>query len=70
MFEEKDNLKTRKPNVMSAVVTWGYKGNGGDSSSVQASLRGVDKIYSTHSAFAALLQDGTVVHWGNRNYGG
>ena len=40
---------------MCAVVTWGDKGFGGDSSSVQTALRGVDKIYSTGHAFAAVL---------------
>ena len=52
------------------MVTWGNKGYGGDSSSVQTALRGVDKIYSTYYAFAAVLQDGTVVTWGDEDQGG
>jgi len=48
-------------------VTWGDKNCGGDSSTVQEALRGVEIIYSTNSAFAAVLKDGTVVTWG---YGG
>ena len=46
------------------VVTWDHKDDGGDSRSLQAGLRGVDKIYSTSGAFAAVLKDGTVVIWG------
>ena len=46
------------------VVTWGQNDDGGDSRSLQAGLRGVDKIYSTSGAFAAVLKDGTVVIWG------
>ena len=29
-----------------------------------------EKIYSTHSSFAAVLKDGSVVTWGDRDYGG
>ena len=36
---------------------------------MQAALRGVDKIYSTVSAFAAVGEDGTVVTWGCPSYG-
>ena len=52
------------------VVTWGRAGYGGDSSSVQAQLQGVDTIYSTEAAFAAKLADGRVVTWGGAGYGG
>ena len=31
---------------------------------------GVETIYSTHRAFAALLEDGTVVTWGDKDHGG
>jgi hypothetical protein len=38
---------------------------------VQAELKqGVDKIYSTHYAFAAKMQDGSVVTWGSPMSGG
>ena len=54
-----------------SVVTWGYAGYGGDSSSVQAELKqGVDTIFSTGGAFAAKLLDGSVVTWGNARNGG
>ena len=49
------------------VVTWGYQDYGGDSSTVQAALIGVDTIYSTVRAFAAVLKDGTVVTWGDQD---
>ena len=39
------------------VVTLCKQADGGDSRSGQASLRGVDKIYSTRSAFAAVVKD-------------
>ena len=47
-----------------AVVTWGDGDCGGDSSKVQQRLRDVQQIQSSHSAFAALLGDGSVVCWG------
>jgi hypothetical protein len=38
---------------------------------VQAELKqGVDTIYSTYGAFAAVMKDGSVVTWGDSNYGG
>ncbi len=46
------------------VVTWGYIGNGGDSSAVQNLLNSVKSISGTLDAFAALKEDGTVVTWG------
>ena len=33
-------------------------------------MRGVDYIYSTHSAFAAVLKVGTLVTWGRKDVGG
>ena len=39
------------------VVTWGDQNFGGDSRTVQAALIGVDTIYSTNSAFAAVLKE-------------
>lgn len=48
-----------------SVVTWGYGGCGGDSSSVASQLKsGVIQIFSTDSAFSALKADGAVVSWG------
>ena len=32
-------------------------------------MRGVDKIYSTSSALAAVVKDGTVITWGNQAHG-
>ena len=46
-------------------------GHGQDSSSVASKLSsGVTEIFSTHSAFAALKEDGSIVTWGNGNNGG
>ena len=50
-------------------MTWSDK-DYGDSSAVQAALIGVETIYSTSHAFAALLWNGTVVTWGNKMMGG
>ena len=49
------------------MVTWGNKIVGGDSSTVQAALIGVESIYSTDYAFAAVLKDGTMVTWGDKD---
>ncbi|MRJ02014.1 MAG: hypothetical protein GXO19_01600, partial [Epsilonproteobacteria bacterium] len=43
---------------------------GGDSSKVQSQLHNVKTIFSTWGAFAALREDGTVVTWGDPEYGG
>ena len=52
-------------------MTWGESFNGGDSTSVSSQLAsGVTALYSTASAFAALKSDGSVVTWGDPNYGG
>ena len=48
----------------SAVVTWGDADLGGDTSSVQDQLKGVQQIQATGEAFAAILEDGSVVTWG------
>jgi len=48
-----------------SVVTWGDPSCGGDSSAVQAKLKGVTQIHSTHTAFAAIVLDGSVVAWGD-----
>ena len=47
----------------SAIVTWGHADRGGDSSSVQDQLRGVQQTQATVHAFAAILADGSVVTW-------
>ena len=33
-------------------------------------FKGVQQIQSTRDAFAAILEDGSVVTWGHANYGG
>ena len=38
---------------------------GGDSSAVQDQLKGVQQIQATSYAFAAILEDGSVVTWGD-----
>ncbi|WP_198133190.1 Ig-like domain-containing protein, partial [Aeromonas simiae] len=47
------------------VVTWEERYSGGDNSDVAEQLENVKTIFSTDSAFAALLQDGSVVSWGS-----
>jgi hypothetical protein len=37
---------------------------------VEGKLQNVDAIYSTNTAFAAKLKDGSVVTWGEKDYGG
>ena len=54
----------------SAIVTWGNRRLGGDSTAVQGQLRGVDQIQATVGAFAAILADGSVVTWGDADCGG
>ena len=46
-----------------AVVTWGHADFGGDSSAVQDQLRGVQHVQATPGAFAAILENGSVVTW-------
>ena len=43
---------------------------GGDSSAVQDQLKGVQQIQATDGAFAAILEDGSVVTWGDADCGG
>ena len=54
----------------SAIVTWGDKYRGGDSSGVRDQLKGVQQIQATDWAFAAILEDGSVVTWGRADFGG
>ena len=51
-------------------MTWGDAYRGGDSSAVRDQLRGVQQIQATDLAFAAILEDGSVVTWGNADFGG
>ena len=51
-------------------MAWGHRDFGGDSSAVRNQLKGVQQIQGTHYAFAAILEDGSVVTWGDRNSGG
>ena len=46
------------------MVTWGAASSGGDSSAVRDQLKGVQRIQATERAFAAILEDGSVVTWG------
>ena len=52
------------------MVTWGKPAEGGNSSAVQGNLRGVQQIAATNGAFAAVLEDGSVVTWGSSEMGG
>ena len=53
-----------------SVSAWGHLGRGGDISSVSEDLAsGVDSIYSTRYAFAA-LKGGRVITWGSETSGG
>ncbi|CAE6946903.1 HERC2 [Symbiodinium sp. KB8] len=53
-----------------SVVSWGRLICGGDSSTVQSQLHGVQRIQASGGAFAAILDDGSVVTWGHADYGG
>ena len=47
------------------------QGGGGDSSAVRDQLKGVQQIQATvMGAFAAILEDGSVVTWGEPRFGG
>jgi len=52
------------------VITGGREEDGGDSSIVQSQLKNVKTIVSTLYAFTALSNDGSVVSWGDKDYGG
>lgn len=51
-------------------MTWGAADAGGDSSLLRSELRGVKHLAASQRAFAAILEDGGVVTWGNPEYGG
>ena len=46
-------------------MTWGDAEFGGDSSTVQTQLKNVQQIQASSGAFAAILEDGIVVTWGD-----
>ena len=52
------------------VLTWGHSDFGGDSSAVQDQLKRVRQVQATSKAFAAILEDGSVVAWGLPDDGG
>ena len=58
----------------SEIVTWGcdhdHADFGGNSSAVRHQLKGVQHIQATEMAFAAILEDGSVVTWGDAGHGG
>ena len=51
-------------------MTWGNPDFGGDSSGVKDQLKGVHQVHATFRAFAAILEDGSVVTWSNPDCGG
>ena len=51
-------------------MSWGRYDEGGDSSAVQEQLKKVQQIQSTCVAFAAILEDGSIVSWGHYDEGG
>ena len=51
-------------------MTWGTAASGGDSSAVQSQLKNVQQIQASSGAFAAILDDGSVVTWGDADDGG
>eukprot|EP00434_Breviolum_minutum_P031260 symbB.v1.2.027641.t1/scaffold2850.1/size68925/3 len=55
---------------MGPSLLWGGADYGGDSSAVQDQLRGVQQIQATTGAFAAILEDGSIITWGGADYGG
>ena len=52
------------------VLAWGDPGSGGDSSAVHDQLKSVRQVQASSQAFAAILEDGSVVTWGNPKAGG
>jgi hypothetical protein len=70
VFEWKREIgRTCAQNRSLGVVAWGHSSYGGNASSVDLSS-GVQTIFSTQYAFAALKTDGSVVAWGHSSYGG
>ena len=51
-------------------MTWGHPDFGGDSSAVQDQLQNVQQLEATDHAFAAVVEDGSLVTWGYADYGG
>ena len=52
------------------ILTWGLPHHGGDNSAVRDRIRNITHIEPTSFAFAALMQDGSVVCWGDESFGG
>ena len=50
-------------------MTWGLHNFDANSSAVREQLRNVQQIQSSHHAFSAILQNGSVVTWGLDNHG-
>lgn len=46
------------------MITWGFEKLGGDSSSVQAKLKHIEKIIGFRDFFEAIRQDGERIIWG------
>lgn len=54
-----------------AVVTWGHRNRGGDSTAVAEHLaEGCQKVRASDNAFAAVTLSGRVVTWGVKDAGG
>ena len=51
------------------MVTWGQQQTGGFSPQTELSS-GVEKVFATNAAFAALKSNGSVVTWGDQYDGG
>ena len=52
------------------LPTWGHAEYGGDSRAVPDQLKNVQQIHASNCAFAAILDDGSVVTWGDDEHGG
>ena len=46
-----------------SVVTWGWAAHGDDNSAVRGQLRNAREFQASQRAFAAILDDGSVVTW-------
>ena len=58
--------------MIDLLLPWGDSRRGGNSSAVRDQLTGVRQIQSTlnGAAFAAIVEDGSVVTWGSESCGG
>ena len=55
---------------MDRFVAWGDAAFGGDSRAVEHQLKAVQQVQASAAAFAAVLDDGSVVTWGDAKFGG